>query len=260
MTDPATQHSTEPNPHGRCSNSDLSVAIPTTDNRLLETLPQARPEVTRLEFTQRGEGWPPQPRDAEQVRRLHAPEAAGALTDDLARELRDIALRDPRVLAEIGERHVFVQSDAVVAQKGSPSDCSGPLQARLTFYSYDRQTAYEVAMNGRHIEAVRARDGYQPAETEEEILEAICLARSDPCLRDRVQLLAASAILLHGPAGSDEAGNAHRTLWVTFVDADEGEDEKPALFSAAVDLVDRVVLHAREEPPFGSETTEASDA
>jgi hypothetical protein len=104
------------------------------------------------------------------------------------------------------------------------------------------------------------REGYQPAETEEEILEAICLARSDPCLRDRVQVLGASAILLHGPLGADEAGPAHRTLWVTFFDAQDIEDEKPALFSAAVDLVERVVLHAREEPPFGTDVMEATGA
>jgi len=115
-------------------------------------------------------------------------------------------------------------------------------------------------MSGLHVEAVVPREGCQPAETGEEILEAICLARSDPCLRDRVQLLGASAILLHGPLGADEAGSAHRTPWVTFFDAEDIEDEKPALFSAAVDLLDRIVLHAREEPPFGSDMTEATDA
>ena len=114
-------------------------------------------------------------------------------------------------------------------------------------------------MRGPHIQDVVSREGFQPAETEEEILEAICLARSDPCLRDQVRLLGASAILLHCPPGSDEAGNRHRTLWVTFFDAEDIEDEKPALFSAAVDLVDRVVLHARAEPPIGFQMTEATD-
>jgi hypothetical protein len=60
--------------------------------------------------------------------------------------------------------------------------------------------------------------------------------------------------LLHGPL-ADEAGSAHRTLWVTFFDAEDIEDEKPALFSA----VDRIVLHAREEP-LGSDMTEAANA
>jgi hypothetical protein len=260
MTKRASRSANEPLVRDPCADRNLSVAVPVTEAILLDTLPKAPPEVTRLEFTLRGEGWPPKPRGAEQVRRLHAQEAPGALTDELDRQLREIALRDDRVLGYLGERHVYVHSDAILPEKEGRPDCSGPLQTRLTYYSYDRQTTIEVLMRGAHVQDVVSREGYQPAETEEEILEAICLARSDPCLRDRVQLLGASAILLHSPPGADEAGNAHRTLWVTFFDAEDIEDEKPALFSAAVDLVDRVVLHAREEPPIGTQMTEATDA
>jgi hypothetical protein len=236
--------------HDPCADRDLTVAIPVSDRRLLDSLPKAPPAVIPLEFTVRGEGWPPKVRGAEQVRRLHAQEAAGALTDELGRQLCEIALRDTRVRDTLGDRYVHIHSDAVLSAKGSRADCSGPLQTRLTFYSYDRQTVTEVLMKGPQIQDVLSREGYQPAETEEEIQEAICLARSDPCLRDRVQLLGASAILYQGPAGGDGVGNGHRTLWVTFFDAADTEDEKPALFSAAVDLVDRVVLHAREEQPI----------
>lgn len=260
MAKRASRSGDEPLPHDPCADRELSVAVRVTETGFLDTLPKGPPEVVRLEFTLRGEGWPPKPRGAEQVRRLHAQELPGALTDELDRQLREIALRDARVIDSLGERYVHIHSDAILSEKGSRTDCSGPLQTRLTFYSYDRQTAIEVVMSGPHVQAVASREGYQPAETEEEILEAICLARSDPCLRDRVQLLGASAILLHGPSGADQAGNAHRMLWVAFFDAKDIEDEKPALFSAAVDLVDRVVLHAREEPSIGSQMTEANDA
>ena len=259
MAKQASRSGNKPLPHDPCADRDLSVAIRVTETGLLDTLPKGPPEVVRLEFTL-DDGWPPKPRGAEQVRRLHAQEAPGALTDELDHQLREIALRDARVLDTLGERYVHIHTDAILSEKWSRTDCSGPLQTRLTFYSYDRQTAIEVIMNGSQVQAVVSREGYQPAETGEEILEAICLARSDPCLRDRVQLLGASAILLHGPSGADEAGNAHRTLWVTFFDAEDIEDEKPALFSAAIDLVDRVVLHAREESAIGSPMTGANDA
>jgi hypothetical protein len=148
MTDPGAQTSNERELRDPCADRDLSVAIRATDIRLLATLPTAPPEVARLEFTQRGEGWPPKPQGAEQVRRIHAQEAAGALTDELDRMLRSAALQDARIREALGERYVHVQSDAVLAQKGQQSDCSGPLQTRLTFYSYDRQNAVEVLMSG----------------------------------------------------------------------------------------------------------------
>lgn len=260
MTDRVSLSSDVHLPRDHCADRDLSIAVPATGKRLLDTLPKGPPAVIPLKFTLRGAGWPPKPHGAEQVRRLHAQEAPDALTDVLARQLSEIALRDARVLDSLGERYVHIQSDAILAGKGERKDCSEPLQTRITFYSYDRQVAVEVLMKGTHVQAVVAREGYQPAETEEEILEAICLARSDPCLRDSVQLLSASAILHHGSSGADEAGYAHRMLWVTFFDSEDIEDEKPALFSAAVDLVDRVVVLAREEPPIGSQMMEADHA
>ena len=96
--------------HDPCADRDLSVAVPITDARLLDTLPKGLPEVIRLEFTLRGEGWPPKPRDAEQVRRLYAQEAPGALTDELERQLRETALRDDRVLtSSVGVMFTYTQ-------------------------------------------------------------------------------------------------------------------------------------------------------
>jgi len=61
------------------------------------------------------------------------------------------------------------------------------------------------------------------------------------------------------PTRRRRGGERTPDAWVTFFDAEDIEDEKPPLFSAAVDLVDRVVLHARAEPPIGSQMTEATD-
>jgi hypothetical protein len=234
--------------------------VAATDKRVLDTLPQGPPDVSPLDFTRRGEGWPPRPVGAEQVERLHAPEAPGALTDVLARQLGEIALRDARVVDALGKRHVHIHADTVIAEKWGRTNCSGPLEARLTFYSYDRQAAVEVLMKGPQVQSVTSRLGGQPAETVEEIQQAICLARSDPCLRDRVQLLGASAILLPEAAGAEEVGSGHRLLWVTFFDAEEIEDEKPALFSAVVDISDQVVIFSRDEPPIRFQQTGGTNA
>jgi hypothetical protein len=90
--------------------------------------------------------------------------------------------------------------------------------------------------------------GYQPPEAPEEIEQAIALARAHPRISDAVQDLEAGALLL--PFRDGDLGYRHRILWVTFFDAGETEGEKPALFSAAVDLTDQRVLIARPEPPI----------
>lgn len=243
---------------GDCHEPTITVAIPVTDEAVLRTLPMTPPEFQRLEFTQRGEGWPPRPHGQQEVRRLHAQEMPGALTDELERQVRDAVQRDPRVREMLGDRYVHIHTDAVIPGKGIPADCSQPAGIRLTFYSYGRNAAVEILTRGADVEGVSLRENYQPAEVEEEIREAICLARADCRLKGRVELLAASAILHH--ASAEEPGQGHRTLWVTFMDPADIEDEKPALFSAAVDLVDRVVLVARPEPPIASAKGESNHA
>ncbi len=241
-----------------CHEHAPSVTVPVTDEAMLKTLPTGPPAIRMLEFTQRGEGWPPMPRGWQEVRRLHAQEMPGSLTADMEHQVREAVVRDPRVQELLGERYVHIGSDAVTRGKGAVAICSEPLAIRLTFYSYARNAAVEVLTRGIHVHSATLREGYQPAETHEEIEEAICLARADCRLVDHVQLLAGSAILLHSSA--EEPGYGHRTLWVTFMDPADIEDEKPALFSAAVDLVDRVVLVARAEPPIPSVTGGTSDA
>jgi hypothetical protein len=95
---------------------------------------------------------------------------------------------------------------------------------------------------------VRAIAGYQPPEGSDEINEAICLARSDIRIKDQVQLLSGHAILL--PNSVEDIGYGHRLMRVTFTDPSDTGDEKPALFAAIVDLIDRQVLMARPERPI----------
>jgi len=183
--------------------------------------------------------------DQQEVRAVPVQELPG-LSDELEELIRTAALQDARVAELLGERYVHLGTEPLIA-KGRPADCAEPTPILVSFFSYTRNVAVEALMAGTRVQTVSAREGYQPPEAEEEIQEAICLAREDSRISDRVQLLRATAILL--PSFQEEAGYGHRMLWVTFTEASDSEnDELPALFSAAVDMVDRVVLMARAEP------------
>jgi hypothetical protein len=230
--------------------SDLSQA-PEVGVRVcdkLGLLPREVPEVPELEFTGPGEGWPPRPRGQRDVRRLEAQPIPGALTDALEQEIRRSALADGRVRALLGERFVHLTTDMRNWGKGRRPDPSRPLETRALFFSHTNNVAVEVLMTGLSTQGAGTLPGYQPPEAPEEIEQAVALARAHPRISDHVQDLEAGALLL--PHQDGDPGYGHRILWVTFFDAAEIEGEKPALFSAAVDLTDQRVLVARPEPPI----------
>jgi hypothetical protein len=222
------------------------VAIPVFEGR--EFLPDEAPEVPELEFTGAGEGWPPRPRDQEEVRELEVEPIPGGLTDALEEEIRSAAINDRRVQEMLGERSVHLTTDMRRWGKGRRPDPGLPLDTRLLFFSHTNNVAVEVLMAGLTTCGARTRPGFQPPEVPEEVEEAVALARAHPAISDLVQDLEAGALLL--PFRDGDLGYGHRILWVTFCAAGETEDEKPALFSAAVDLTDKRVLIARPEPPI----------
>ena len=93
---------------------------------------------------------------------------------------------------------------------------------------------------------VVARKGYQPPESDEEIQQAIDLAKKDTRLHDKIQDLLGHALLASPEQGWiwNERGFGHRVLWVTF--SKEGEAEPR--YWAIVDLSDQKVLDAGAEP------------
>lgn len=215
--------------------------------------------MPELEFTGPGEGWPPRPRGQREVRQLKAEPIPGALTDALEEEIRRAALTDQRVQALLGERFVHVTTDPRYRGKWRRPDPDQPLETAVLFFSHTNNVAVEVLMVGLSVRDAATVPGFQPPEAAEEIEQAISLARAHPRISNAVQDLGAGALLL--PFRDGELGYGHRILWVTFFDAAEMEEEKPALFSAAVDLTDQRVLIARPEPPIrGPDTGEMTNA
>ena len=220
--------------------------------------PQETPKEIVFEFTKRGEGWPPQPRGQQDIQRVSAREIPGSLTPELEREILLSAQEHPKVKEMLGERFAYISTSPLNVSKKGVSDCSTALKSRMTFFSYSQNSAVEVAMVGMAVQEVSLKPGYQPSEGLSEIEEAICLARADSRIKDNVALLSANAILL--PIGDENVGGSQRIMWVIFTDPMETEDEKPSLFTAAVDLISQSVIMARQEPLSYSQKGESYHA
>jgi len=232
----------------------LGAAMRVTEH--VDDLPSAPDVVPTLDFDR--EQWPPIPRGAVDAPSRRATiTTTGPLTEVLEAEIRRAAIASERVQRSLGDRFAHISTDYFEIGKGHSRDCAAPLATRLIFFSHTHNVAVEVEMTGAHPKEVRVKEGYQPSEGLDEIAEAICLAKADARIKDRVQLLAGHAILL--PTSAETLGSGHRMLRVTFTDPSETVQEKPALFSAVVDLIDRRVLMARQEaPPQPRKATEGS--
>jgi hypothetical protein len=220
------------------------LTLPVHDG--LDLLPCEIPKPPRLAFTGPGEGWPPRPVGQCDVRFLEAEAIPGALTEAFEAEVRRAALEDRLVRELLGERFVHIHTDELNSGKGRDCDMSRPLGTRLVFFSHTNNVAVEVEMQGLRVGEALTVPRFQPPEAMEEIEEAISIARADPRLSHHVRDLEAGALI--NMLNPEDPYHGLRVLWVTFFEAGEREEEKPALFCAAVDIVNRRVLTAREEP------------
>ncbi len=172
--------------------------------------------------------------------------------------IREAALRDGRVRESLGDRFAFITSDSLNAGKWSKDSGTEAVSSRLIFFSHARNTAVEVTLKGTAVQDVQDKRGYQPKEGQEEIVEAIRLARNEESLRGHVELLDAHAILL--PVGAESIGCGHRTLWITFTESGDAAHEKPALFAATVDMITRTVSMTAAVAPATTTTGGTTDA
>lgn len=223
---------------------NLYIAYPVREG--LEFLPREVPEVPVLEFTGPEGGWPPRPLYQEKVSQVRAEQIPGGLTDALEQHIRTVAAQDKHVQALLGERFDYINTDELDRGKDRRPNPSQPLATRVTFFSHTNNVAVEVRMLGSRVRSACNRPGYQPPEGDGEIENAIALARADKRLETEVRGLHADAILL--PRDAEELGYGERLIWVVFTDAAKSEAEKPALFTATVDITHQRVLNARPEP------------
>lgn len=116
----------------------------------------------------------------------------------------------------------------------------------LLFYSYTNDVAVDVEMKGEDVITIVQRDrSYLPPEGEEEIQQAIDLARKDSRIPGGLPQLDGHAILMQPGDGVlwNEPGYGHRVFWVTFSKGLSGNPE----YWAVVDLSAQTVLKVEKE-------------
>jgi hypothetical protein len=217
-------------------------------------LPGALPSVHRLDFEETDGGAELKPKGRTPLAAPTSTPTEDAGSGVSAQDLQGAAVKDPRVAHLLGERFVLTNVETTdSAAKLSLGCCrTSGRRSRLVFFSYTNSVTLEVWLKElAHakewtVAAAERREKYQPPETEQEIQQAIDLARKDPGLIGKLDGLTGHALLMEPEQGLlwNDPGYGHRVLWVTF---SKGEEGKPHYW-AIVDLSDQKVLKAREEP------------
>ena len=174
---------------------------------------------------------------------------SAVLTTSEVIALRLVAERDPRVMKLLGKRWAFIDADRMPQEgKISFGCCREAIRLmRLVYYSYSQNVAVDVRMKGDNLLSASTLEGYFPPEGQQDVLRGIELAKADPRLTGKVEQLQGHGLLMQPDRGflRNDPGYAHRTIWITF---SQGEDGDPKYW-AVVDLTDDKVLDAGEEPP-----------
>jgi hypothetical protein len=209
-------------------------------------LPMPPSRLTRLEFDDPPDGARIKPKDRTDVPIVGSRTEPGAGLPSLS-DMKEQALSNTKVRSLLGDRSTFISS--VVSDSGykQSSGCCAttPQKSRLTFYSYSNKTTVDVEMKGLAVIQVSSRENYMPLEGEEELREAIALARQDSRLAAGVQGLEGHAILTQPGDGLlwNDPGYGHRVYWVTFSKGLSGNPE----YMALVDLTEQKILKAQKE-------------
>ena len=211
-------------------------------------LPVSPPIPTRIEFDD--------PPDGSRVK----PKNAAALPDSVTSSSQDMALpsaaefqaraaANTAVHELLGERYALISLYPTnPPYKFDLGCCSpGPPVMEGVFYSYSNDTAVEVTLRGERIVSVQQRKDYLPPESQEELDEAVALARKDDRIASSIHGLDGHAILMQPGDGIifNDPGYGHRVFWVTFSKGISGNPE----YWAIVDLSERKVLKADKEEP-----------
>ena len=227
-------------------------------------LPVEPPHVTELPLEIPPEDGPRRPLVTAPFSAIKVEVPSSNMTAEPEFELRGVAEIHAGVRRKLGARFAYIRTDLAErgrcphvgesSESGSASLSPKSLQSgetirQLTYYSYTENIAFIVCMKGRNVIAVapHPREGYQPVEGEEEIENAIDLARKDTRLSKLVQNFTGHAMLTSQEKGRylgifDEAGSGDRVFWVTF-----SEDGGPTLYWARVDLTTQEILDVGQE-------------
>ncbi|MEX5217995.1 MAG: hypothetical protein AB7G68_14260 [Nitrospiraceae bacterium] len=211
-------------------------------------LPASAPIPARLEFDDPPDGSRVRVKNATALPDsavVHSPDAAlPSAVEFQARAAANTAVRNL-----LGERYALISVHPADPPHKFDLGCCSPAPPLMegTFYSYSHDAAVEVALRGERIVSVRQRKDYLPPESEEELDQAVELARKDDRIAASIQGLEGHAILMQPGDGIifNDPGYGHRVFWVTFSQGVSGNPE----YWAVVDLSERKVLKADKEEP-----------
>jgi hypothetical protein len=172
------------------------------------------------------------------------PGAMSAMASDLTAK----AVTNSKVRQVLGSRYTLISITVIdLSAKHLSGCCTGmPPKHRLMFYSYTNDVAVDVEMKGDDVITVVRRDrSYLPPEGEDEIQQAIDLARKDSRIPGGLPQLDGHAILMQPGDGVlwNEPGYGHRVFWVTFSKGLSGNPE----YWAVVDMSAQTVLKVEKE-------------
>lgn len=149
--------------------------------------------------------------------------------------VRDIALGNAQVKKALGKNFSYLGSEDLAATADRTLTASAPTTV-MRYYSYTRNRAFDVYVaNDKVVEIRPRRQGYQPAETRDEVAEAAEIVRADKRYRSIVADLTARGLIT-------PSENGHRYLYMLFYK----ENKPPAVFRATVDMTRRRVVNTQE--------------
>jgi hypothetical protein len=221
------------------------VRSPETDVKktVLSSPPVA---VHKLDFDDPIDGARMKPKDRGQLRDVDGAVASDSSLPAVA-DLQKQALANTAVRGLLGARYALIGTQVVDPGYKQPSGCCGaaPPKIRLTFFSYSNNSTIDVDMKGSDVANVSRRKDYLPPEGEEEIVEAVALARKDDRIAAAVKDLDGHGILTQPGDGLlwNDPGYGHRVFWVTFSKGLSGNPE----YWALVDMTEQKVLKAQKE-------------
>jgi hypothetical protein len=210
------------------------------------SLPTPPASVRKLEFDNPPDGARIKPKDRTDIPIVDSRTESGSGLPSLS-EMKEQALSNTKVRSLLGARYTFISSTILDSGYKQPSGCCAvtPQKSRLTFYSYSNKATVDVEMKALAVTQISSRENYLPLEGEEELREAIALARQDSRLAAGVQGLEGHAILTQPGDGLlwNDPGYGHRVYWVTFSKGLSGNPE----YMALVDLTEQKILKAQKE-------------
>lgn len=188
-------------------------------------------------FTDQSEGFPPQPRDATNVRLL-ASDAAEVRAGDPDPSAVGVALDDPQVRAAAGDRVQVVGTEAV----GAKGEVPGALV--VTLYGHDVAASVLATVVDDTVVAVESipAEEWQPPMTAEERLRAVDISRDHWLAEGYTRVTDLQGYTIHA-LRSDGRPYPTRMAYTTF-HADV--DSRPELV-AWVDLTSGTVTRSRVE-------------